>query len=81
MSQVRYAAHHLPSLSLPGMDDRRWNVRPCIDVRPNMRELVLLVERAMHVPGDDGIPVLSMVSMMNIIEVMPAMSYANISKS
>jgi hypothetical protein len=54
------------------MEDRRWNVRPHINVWV-LRELVLLVERAMHVPGDDGVPFLSMVSTMNIIKVTSAM--------
>jgi hypothetical protein len=54
------------------MDDHHWNVRLRIDVRV-LRELVLLVERAMHVPGIDGIPVLSMVSTMNTIQVMTVM--------
>jgi hypothetical protein len=71
MSQARSTANHLLGLLLPEMDDRRWNFRSRIDVRILM-VLILLGKRAMHVPGDDGVPVLSMVSMMNAIQVMPA---------
>jgi hypothetical protein len=71
MSQARSTAHHLPGLPLHEMDNRRWNVRPHIDVRV-LRELILLVERAMHVPDDDGVSIPSMVSMMNTMQVMPA---------
>jgi hypothetical protein len=63
MSQARSTASHLLGLFLPDMDYRRWNFRPRIYVQVH-QELVLLAERAMHVPGHDGVPVLYMVSMM-----------------
>jgi hypothetical protein len=36
-------------------------------------ELVLFVERAMHITGDDGIPVLSMVMTVNNVSMMNQM--------
>jgi hypothetical protein len=70
MSQARSVANQLLGLLLPEMDDRRRNFRPRINVR-HVRELILLVERVMHVPGEDGVLVLSMVSTMNAMQVMP----------
>jgi hypothetical protein len=48
-------AIHLLGLLLPEMDNHRWNFRLRIDVWV-LREVILLVERVMHIPGDDGIP-------------------------
>jgi hypothetical protein len=60
MSQARSTARHLLGLPLPETNNCRWNVWPRIDVGVQ-EELVLLVQRVMHVPGDDSVPVLYMV--------------------
>jgi hypothetical protein len=49
------------------MDNRRWNIWPPIDVGVQ-GELALHVQRAMHVPRDDGVLVLFMVSTMNDLQ-------------
>jgi hypothetical protein len=70
MSHVRSTTRHLPGLPLPEMDDRHWNFRPRINVGV-LRELILLVERVMHIPEDDGVLVLSTVSTMNTMQMVP----------
>jgi hypothetical protein len=60
MSQARSTARHLLGLPLPETNNCRWNVWPRIDVGVQ-EELVLLVQRVMHIPGDDSVPVLYMV--------------------
>jgi hypothetical protein len=61
MSHARFTARRRPALPLPEIGDHPRNFWARIDVGVH-GELVLLVQSPVHVAGDDGVPVLYMMS-------------------
>jgi hypothetical protein len=63
ISQARFTARRRLGLPLPEIGDRPRNFRACVNVGVH-GELVLHVQRPVHVAGDGGVPVLYMMSRM-----------------